>query len=221
MKFRHEYKFSINMCDIVMLRSRLDAVADHDEHCGDDGTYTVRSLYFDNYADKVLREKADGTDKREKFRIRYYGDDTSFIRLEKKSKIGSLCSKQSTAITYDNCAELIKGNTGFLIGSNSNIMRELYAKMQFQLLRPKAIVEYNRECYVYPPGNVRITIDTHICGSYAVNGFLNTEAVFASFCPYCILEVKYDEFLPYAIEAAVQLKDRRVRAFSKYAAVRY
>ena len=86
MKLRHEYKHQINLSDIIQLRTRLGAVMMRDENATEDGTYFVKSLYFDNYMDKALREKIDGVDRREKFRIRYYGTDTTFIRLEKKAK---------------------------------------------------------------------------------------------------------------------------------------
>jgi hypothetical protein len=91
LKLRHELKHYINNFDYYALRSRLKAVARYDPHSGDDGKYRVRSLYFDNLNDKALREKIDGVNNREKFRIRYYNDDTSFIKLEKKSKINGLC----------------------------------------------------------------------------------------------------------------------------------
>jgi len=89
MKLRHEYKHIINMSDLLQLKMRLGAALQHDEHSGEDGTYYIKSLYFDNYMDKAYREKKDGVNKREKFRIRYYNNDISFIRLEKKSKINS------------------------------------------------------------------------------------------------------------------------------------
>ena len=83
MNFRHEYKHEINYSDMIALRGRLRAVMKPDEN-GADGKYLIRSLYFDNIADKALREKLDGVNNREKFRLRYYNKDTSFIRLEKK-----------------------------------------------------------------------------------------------------------------------------------------
>ena len=114
MKFRHEYKHRINLMDIYCLRTRLSAVMKHDGNAGTDGTYLVKSLYFDNYMDKALREKIDGVNKREKFRIRYYGTDTSFIRLEKKSKINGLCNKESVRITKEECQSIIDGNIEFM-----------------------------------------------------------------------------------------------------------
>lgn len=220
MKFRHEYKHQINLSDIYVLRSRLNAVATHDSHAGDDGTYFIRSLYFDNYTDKALREKQDGVNNREKFRIRYYGEDTSFIRLEKKSKLSGLCNKVSCRITADECQKIIDGDTAFLLESNNDLMHELYAKMKYQLLRPRCIVAYTRESFVYPPGNVRVTLDMNICGSTEVSEFLNTDLKFVSLYHHSVLEVKWDEYLPEIIRDCVQIKNRRSAAFSKYAAVR-
>ena len=221
MKFRHEYKHQINLSDIMALKMRLGALLRHDEHAGEDGTYFVKSLYFDNLWDKALREKVDGVNNREKFRIRYYGNDTSFIRLEKKSKINGLCNKESVRITKEQCIKIINGDIAFLPESENNLMRELYAKMQYQLLRPKCIVTYNRESFVYAPGNVRVTLDTDICGSYNVQEFLNPDLEFLQLYHTAVLEVKWDEYLPQIIRDAVQIKSRRSAAFSKYAAVRF
>ncbi len=95
MDFRHEWKHEINLSDVITLRQRLRAVAQPDRHTIN-GSYEIRSLYFDNLSDKALREKLDGVNIREKFRIRYYNEDTSCIRLEKKYKRGSLGNKTST-----------------------------------------------------------------------------------------------------------------------------
>ncbi len=221
MKFRHEYKHPINLSDMMQLRSRLEAVAAHDRHCDADGTYFVKSLYFDNYMDKALREKIDGVNNREKFRIRYYGNDTSFIRMEKKSKINGLCCKESTALDAAACQKMIDGDIGFLRESENNLLRELYAKMQYQLLRPRCIVAYRRECFVYPPGNVRVMLDFDISGSYNVKEFLNPDLQFLRLGHTAVLEVKWDEYLPQLIRDAVQVKGRHSAAFSKYAAVRF
>lgn len=220
MKLRHEYKHRINLSDIYGLRTRLSAVCEHDSHADKDGTYFIKSLYFDNYMDKALREKLDGVNKREKFRIRYYGTDTSFIRLEKKSKISGLCNKISCPVSAEECRRIIDGDIEFMRDSEHGLMRELYAKMKYQLLRPKCIVAYTRECFVYPPGNVRVTLDTGISGSNNVKEFLNPELRFLQTYHGSILEVKWDEFLPQIIKDCVQVKSRRSAAFSKYAAIR-
>ena len=87
LQYRHEWKHEISYADLLSIRARLRAVAQPDPHAVN-GRYMIRSLYFDNASDKALREKTDGVNMREKFRIRYYnGDPSSVIHLEKKSKI--------------------------------------------------------------------------------------------------------------------------------------
>ena len=220
MKFRHENKYKVNLCDLLIIKSRLKQFAQLDSHSGADGAYTVKSLYFDNYLDTALREKTDGVSRREKFRIRFYDNDTSFIRLEKKSKINNLSSKESVGISEDECRKIINGDIDFLLKSPSPLLRELYAKMKFRLLRPRSIVVYKRQCYIYPSGNVRITFDTNIRGSCSVTEFLSPEISLLPMCSHSILEVKWDEYLPEIIKKSVSLNARQHTAFSKYAAVR-
>lgn len=84
-KYRHEWKHVLNLSDMFVLRQRLRAVMEHDPHAVD-GKYHIRSLYFDNLDDKALREKVDGVNMREKFRIRLYNFNTAVINLEKKEQ---------------------------------------------------------------------------------------------------------------------------------------
>ena len=69
MDFRHEWKIEINTADLLALRSRLRVLMEPDAHAVD-GRYQIRSLYFDSPTDRALREKIDGVNRREKFRIR-------------------------------------------------------------------------------------------------------------------------------------------------------
>lgn len=221
MKYRHEYKHEISYSDMLLLRQRLSAVTRPDEHATD-GRYTVRSLYFDNAYDKALREKNDGVNKREKFRIRYYNNDLSVIHLEKKSKDNGLCLKESISLSKEQVQSIIDGDYDWMMKSTEPLINELYLKMINLGLRPKTIVEYTREPFVYAPGNVRVTIDYNIRTGLGGTDFLNAKAVTipAGNSPV-ILEVKWDEYLPDIIKAVVALKNRKAAAFSKYAACRY
>lgn len=220
MDYRHEWKHEINQADLLALRQRLRAVARPDPHAAD-GTYKIRSLYFDNAADKALREKLDGVSRREKFRIRYYNDDTSVIHLEKKSKLGGLGKKQSADLTAAQAQAIADGCLDWMPDSPDELVRELYTKMRMQGLRPKIIVDYTREPFVFGPGNVRVTLDYNIRTGSCYQDFLNPACVTipAGDAPI-ILEVKWDHFLPDIIRDAVQLPGRRVTAFSKYAQCR-
>lgn len=108
-----------------------------------------------------------------------------------------------------------------MIHSGKKLAEELYSKMQSEGLRPKTIVEYTREPYVYSPGNVRVTLDYDIRTGLGRTDFLNPDAVTIPVpCAQTLLEVKWDGFLPSIIRDAVQLEGRHTSAFSKYAACR-
>ena len=219
MKYRHEYKHTINYCDMLNLRQRLSTVARQDAHTID-GKYLIRSLYFDNLYDKALTEKLNGVNIREKFRIRYYNNDTSLIHLEKKSKINGLCRKESAALTREMTQAIIDGDLEWMMKSNNELIQELYSKMMSQGLRPRTIVDYTREPYVFPAGNVRVTFDYNIRTGMSCTDFLNPDCLMVPTGDHIILEVKWDEFLPDIIRDAVQLSDCRTESFSKYAVCR-
>lgn len=221
MNYRHEFKHRITYRDYLLLKNRLSLIAHPDPHVGPDGTYQIRSLYFDNYKDKALVEKLNGVNNREKFRIRIYNHDSSLIRLEKKSKINGLCVKEDVPLTKEECLRLIRGDILWMRETGEPLFLELYAKMKSQLLKPRVIVDYTRLPFIYEPGNVRITMDynirTGLVGCELFDAMLPTVPIPDS---AMLLEVKYDAFLPDVIRAATQLWDRQASSFSKYAACR-
>ena len=118
LQYRHEWKHEISRADLIAIRQRLRAVAEPDPHAVD-GKYSIRSLYFDNLYDKALREKIDGVNRREKFRIRYYNGDTSFIMLEKKSKVNGLGTKFSARLTAGEAQRIVDGDIGWMATGRS------------------------------------------------------------------------------------------------------
>lgn len=194
----------------------MKTVAQLDPHARDKGYYTIRSLYFDNLQDKALREKLDGVNQREKFRIRYYDGDTSVIHLEKKVKRGGLGYKVSCPLTAEEAQRIVDGNTLWMASDRRGLVVELYAKMKFQGLRPRTIVDYQRIPFVYGPGNVRVTVDYNIRTGLNCTDFLNPHCPMAPTGQDIVLEIKWDNYLPTIIRHAVQLKGRRETAFSKY-----
>lgn len=218
--YRHEWKHMINHADKIAIRQRLRAVAQVDANAAD-GRYLIRSLYFDNISDKALREKLDGVNRREKFRIRYYNGNTDQIHLEKKSKWNGLGTKDRALLTADEAQRIVDGDLSWMIGSDRPLVQELYVKMNSQGLRPKTIVDYTREPFVYAPGNVRVTLDYNIRTGLLCTDFLNPDCItIPAGVGETILEVKWDEYLPSVIRDAVQLGSRQLSAFSKYAACR-
>lgn len=219
MKFRHELKHEINLSDMITIRQRLRAATLPDPHAVD-GKYFIRSLYFDNISDKALHEKLDGINQREKFRIRFYNGDTTLIHLEKKSKLNGLGSKETAELSAEQANGIANGGYAVLKNLPSPLCQELYRKMKTQGLRPKTIVDYTREPFIFPAGNVRVTLDYNIRTWSNCADFLSTDCPTLPVSDAIILEVKWDEFLPDIIRDLVQLDGRQSGAFSKYAACR-
>ena len=219
MDFRHEVKHEINLSDMYEIRQRLRAVTYPDPHAID-GKYLIRSLYFDNLYDKALMEKVNGLSRREKFRIRYYNGDTSVIHLEKKSKFDHLGNKISAPLSKDEAQSIVDGNIDWMADSKYPVVKELYTKMKIQGLRGKTIVDYTREPFIFPAGNVRVTLDYNIRSGMFCTDFLNPDCVTVPVSDSIILEVKWDGFLPDIIRDVVALDDRREGAFSKYESCR-
>ena len=219
-QYRHEWKHILNRADLIVLRQRLRAIMESDPHTID-GRYQIRSLYFDNPKDKALREKIDGVNRREKFRIRMYNHDSSFIRLEKKSKQNGLGTKFSADLTAEEVYKITDGDLDWMLTSDRVLLQELYCKMRYQGIRPRTIVDYTREPFIFRPGNVRITLDYDIRTGLNCTDFLNPRAITipAGDAPI-LMEVKWDAFLPSIIRDAVSIPDRRVGSFSKYAQCR-
>lgn len=220
MKFRHEIKHEISWADYYVLRQRLSAVMYRDIH-GANGTYQIRSLYFDDAYDTALMEKINGINRREKFRLRYYDDDIAYIRLEKKSKINGLCQKVAAVLSIRETQMLLSGDVKWMMDSEHPLVREMYLKMTTEGLDPKTIIDYRRDAFVFPAGNVRVTLDYNIRTGINSVDFLNPDCVMVPVGETpVILEVKWDEFLPGIVRDAVTLEGRKNAAYSKYAAGR-
>ena len=216
-ELRHEWKFEINAADRLILRQRLRAVLEPDPHAVN-GRYLIRSLYFETPTDRALREKLDGVSRREKFRLRFYNGDTSLIHLEKKSKLAGLGNKQMAELTCAETERLLGGDTLWMREDGRELVRELCVKMTTEGLRPKTVVDYTREPYIYGPGGVRVTLDYGIRTGLSATDFLDPGLVTVPVPgDPALLEVKWDSFLPQIVRDILELPGRRAGAFSKYA----
>jgi hypothetical protein len=217
-KYRHEIKISINPFDKEVLSSRLSHVLQRDRHTDEKGYYRVRSLYFDDMDDRAVQEKLLGVKYREKFRLRTYNNSSSVIRLEKKVKNNTMGYKESAMLTQEECQDLIAGDYHFLRQKQEAICRQLYIKMRTALFKPKTIIEYKREAYVWEPGRIRITIDSDVRTGISSTDFWNFAIPMVNVVENntAILEIKYDNYLPSHISNLLRLDSRQRAAISKY-----
>ena len=221
MKARHELKYKISNFDAEILKSRIRKILEIDKHASQDG-YIVRSLYFDNVYDQAYFEKLNGLEKRDKFRIRMYNYDTTYIRLEKKSKQGTSTMKSSVTLNKEEVNRILVLDYEWMKDKIEPLFHEFYLKLTNNLLRPKVIIDYQRIPFIYHYGNIRITFDSKIKFNSTTLDFLNPNCIMQSF-PFSqgsILEVKYDEYIPRLITHLLQCDSASHQAFSKYCTCR-
>lgn len=196
--YRHEMKYIINSGYYHILRSRLKAAMRPDPH-GDNGVYRITSLYFDDVFRTAYNDKLLGLDVRKKYRIRYYSLSPSVIRLEVKEKKGEMVCKRSVPLSYEEYQSILKGNGSFFKKDSfmGTAGEEFYISSNLTALTPAVLVDYVREAYICPAGNVRITFDSSLKTSLHADplggraDFINVFKV-----GEIILEVKYDSFIP-------------------------
>lgn len=217
-KFRHELKYLVTPAQIAMLKSRISGLLPVDLHAGDAGQYNISSLYFDDYYNRCYYENENGTDPREKFRIRIYNHSSDKITLELKRKERGKTLKQSTPLSIEQANLLMEGRQIPNIEGQPVLLQKLSLEMTQHLLRPVVIVEYDRYPYIYKNGNVRITFDINVSSSASIKDFLSSSYPKRPVMPQGLqlMEVKYDEYLPDFIYRALQLDSLQQTAYSKY-----
>ena len=217
-KYRHELKYLISAAQLPLLKSRIAAIMQPDPHAGADGIYNIRSLYFDDYYDTCYYENENGTDPREKFRIRIYNHSPQRITLECKRKERGKTHKTSCPLTREQTEFLLQGKPIPETGVLYPLQRKLNLQIQTRMLRPVVIVEYERIPYIYRNGNVRVTFDCNVSSSSEISGFLSGEVPKRPIMPagQFLMEVKFDEYLPDFIYRSLNLGRLQQTAYSKY-----
>lgn len=104
-----------------------------------DGRYKIRSLYFDDYKQSGLLDKVEGVETREKFRIRFYDMDDSFIRLESKQKHNQMTKKQAAPLTREQTDRLLAGDLWFLYDTGDPLLKSFYLKSRTRLLGRRSL----------------------------------------------------------------------------------
>jgi hypothetical protein len=215
--YRHELKYLINMADYYGIRARIAPVIPLDRQA-ENGGYNLRSLYFDDLWNTAYQEKLMGIDSRRKYRIRVYDAKDTVIKLECKEKAGQYIYKRSANLSRSEHEAILAGDTAFLLDREESVCQDFYLAYTTRVLRPRVIVEYDREPFVMDTGTVRITFDKNVSagvGSYdlfdpglPVVGVLEPGKM--------VMEVKFTEFLPQLVRDILPPKASEFTAVSKY-----
>ena len=221
-KYRHELKFKISNSAAEVLKQKLSLILGKDKNAYyEDGSYLIKSLYFDDRDSSSYYEKMDGVLYRKKYRIRMYNDVDTFIRLEKKMKHNNFTAKEQMLISKDIYSKILDGKIDE-IENPEGLLLEFITNYKNKGLVPSVIVEYHRTAFTYPISDVRITFDSNIQSSLYNYDLFNT-----SYPRYIVdepgkqvLEVKFNEILPLHIANILNDIPACREAVSKFAICR-
>lgn len=218
MVFRHELKFMLHENQAQILKQRLKYIIPKDRHIAQEGIYKVRSLYFEDYFNQGYETKTMGVSERYKYRIRIYNDKESPIRLERKQRKDRYVSKETALLCKNEFYQILEGRYDFLEKNPQTLCPQFYVACRTRKLRPKIVIDYEREPYVYGGGQVRLSFDRNIRASVMGHDIFDARLPMVGILKpeELILEVKFTEFLPDVIERILPIQSSTRSAFSKY-----
>ena len=221
-KYRHELKFKISNSAAEVLKQKLSLILKKDKNAYySDGSYLIKSLYFDDLDSSSYYEKMDGVLYRKKYRLRIYNNNDEFIRLEKKMKHNTYTAKEQMLISKDIYSKILNGKLDE-IDSPTGLLEEFITNSKTKHLVPSVIVLYHRTAFTYPISEVRITFDSHIqSGLYNYDLFDKEVPMYDVSEPgKQVLEVKFNEVLPLHIANILNDIPSCKEAVSKFAICR-
>lgn len=152
--YKYEIKETLNINDTEILKRRLALFMNIENK------EYIRDLYFDSPNNEDLIEKVNGESITEKFRIRYKNLDSTDIRLEKRMKKDGKYKKISAIITEEDVENILNGDIEYLAFSDKKILRDFYLNIMCEKIEPKAIIEFERQSFVYERSDITVNIDT-------------------------------------------------------------
>ncbi len=227
---RYEYKYLIPDAVVPEIRNAVRTTSKIDRYAGPDGTYRIRSLYFDTDRYDLFwaneREQAD----RFKLRARMYPGKTSPVFLEVKRRVMDVIIKSRAAVPNHAWRDVLAGNQAALGALAPHIRAgalKFLAPYHRHHIRPVLLVEYEREAYISEVDSyARLTFDRKIC--VQEQDKLELEAIpnrwrFVDHRvqtntnePVCVLELKFERRPPRWMLSLVQRLDLIRYSFSKY-----
>lgn len=219
MAVRHEEKYIISFRQYLLLRQRAMQILSPDPH-GDQGSYVITSLYYDDPMNTALYEKLDGLPEHSKFRIRTYDFSDRIIKLERKDKHGILTEKSDAPITRAQI-DLLDG-TATPLDAFKDDAYDLAVQIHAKGLQPKVAVRYRRDAFFHPGSDFRLTFDTELeaigpdpealfCADVRGLPVLDGNSV--------VMEIKYGAYIPNFARKLTNANGRQL-SVSKYALCR-
>lgn len=220
---RKEQKYLITIEQYREMIARLSPYMRSDTN-GNNGRYTVTSLYFESPDHKIYYETKNKLKYRQKLRLRVYdeADESSTAFFEVKQKHKKVVNKRRLRLSVTEANRYLATNVNAPLDdyetTNDQVMREIHYFRQFYQLKPEMIVSYDRHAlHGIDDAELRITYDFNLrCrnddlyvehGSYG-DYFIDPNLV--------VLEVKVNDSVPLWLTRILQDLDCEQRSASKF-----
>lgn len=215
--YRNELKYFINTHQKNTLANKLSKICQRDKFSDSNGSYLISSLYFDDYHQSSFFDKMSGISDRKKYRVRIYNYQSNVIKLERKIKRENVTEKSHIQISKKEYDSLIRGDVNFLRQKDDAVAKDFYLNFRNKNLRPRVVIEYRREAYIYKYGDVRITFDNLLkAGTFQKDLFSIGYLVSAIPNDQIILEVKYSGYFPDVVRNIIQINNLQWQSISKF-----
>ncbi len=215
---RNEFKYYISNLEYKVMVGKLIHVLKPDGFSQPGKGYFIRSLYFDSHDDECLFEKQSGDMFRAKYRMRIYDTKSESVKFEIKNKANNQIFKETATITKESAIKIIAGDYSELLTYNNPILNKIFIKFTTRHYRPKVIIDYTRDAFMFDFFNLRITFDKdlHSCNTDFDIFSDNLHTIPVILEGKQIMEIKYDTALPEYIHRTLQLDACERMAISKY-----
>lgn len=219
--YRHELKFLLSGAEYEHLKRLFDALFVKDAYMKQGKDYYIRSLYFDTPENKDYYDKLIGVVQRRKIRLRIYDTSADKVKLEMKNKDNDYSVKETMTISRDEAMMLLNGDYHVLAEYDNEIAKKAYFSLRAYAYTPKVVIDYEREAYLLPVENIRLTFDKRV-RAFRGNGLFEERNVLVGVLApeYVILEVKYDQYLPAYVEHLLSSIKMQRMSISKYCMAR-
>lgn len=178
--------------------------------------YVVRSLYFDTDDYQSYYEKMNGDSERVKFRLRTYpSNPQTAVRVELKMRKASLVIKKVALVSWAQYDHFMR--TWHWEVENP-VLQEFSRILHARQLRPKVMIEYQREGFTTRvPSDLRVTFD-HALKSVEAKSLTGAPPFFRKHDPHSVvMEIKFQKPFPAWLKTIVQQYGLKMIANSKYA----
>ena len=223
---RFEFKYIVSGELLARIERELALRMERDRHSGEDGSYFIRSIYFDTDSFAWHAEKKAGLFKRYKYRLRTYRDGQHYsdpIFLELKGRSDVLVYKHRQVLDSRNLEALLSAGMGTLCtaiaeSDSENRVGQRFVFDVFRMrLSPSVVVDYNRTAFEnHANPDFRATLDRLVFAYRAGSNGLPEGHPFQITPDFTVLEIKFRYHLPAWFHRLIQECELWRRSFSKF-----